>query len=260
MSVERIAELLSRCGMPERNFPPTDLYNEGWMLRLVLDWLSLNQGIDHELSFSAGDKWYSEALLPSAFLTRERGDPLAESWTHADGVIGNFVIGANSEGGLSLAPDASRILVTEAKMFSKLSAGVKNASYFNQAARNVACIAEVIKRSNIPLSQFSKIGFYVIAPESRITEGVFAKHIDSENIRKIVERRVSEYEDPTKKQWFDEWFLPTLHRIHIQEISWEEIIDLISRLDSVVGKEFDAFYSSCLRFNQYVANRFGQPG
>ena len=84
MSIERIAELLNRCDGPEKNFPPTDLYNEGWMLRLVLDWLSLNQGIDHELSFSAGDKWYSEALLPSAFLTRERGDRLAASWTHPD--------------------------------------------------------------------------------------------------------------------------------------------------------------------------------
>ena len=35
------------------------------------------------------DKWYSEALLPSAFLARVREDKLAEFWTHADGVIGD---------------------------------------------------------------------------------------------------------------------------------------------------------------------------
>ncbi len=33
-------------------------------------------------------------------------------------------------------------------MFSKLSSGVKNANYYNQAARNVACIAEVLRRGN----------------------------------------------------------------------------------------------------------------
>jgi len=175
MSIERIATLFERCGGPEKNFPPTDLYNEGWMLRLVLDWLSFNPGIDHDLAFATTDKWYSEALIPSAFLPRVRGDKLAESWTHADGVIGDFVIGANREGDLSLAEGASRILVTEAKMFSKLSSGVKNASYFNQAARNVACIAEVICRAQISPSSLEKIGFFVIAPESQINDGVFAE-------------------------------------------------------------------------------------
>jgi len=97
MVIERIVKMLDRCGGPDRNFPPTDLYNEGWMLRLVLDWLSANRDIEHDLAFSDNDKWYSEALLPTAFLPRVRGDKLAESWTHADGVIGDFVIGANRE-------------------------------------------------------------------------------------------------------------------------------------------------------------------
>jgi hypothetical protein len=29
-------------------------------------------------------------MVPSAFRASERGDKLAESWTHADGVIGHF--------------------------------------------------------------------------------------------------------------------------------------------------------------------------
>lgn len=256
MSIERIATLLERCGGPNKNFPPTDLYNEGWMLRLVLDWLSLNPGIDHDLSFSPGDKWYSEALLPSAFLPREQGDKLAESWTHADGVIGNFVIGAHREGDLSLAPEAQRILITEAKMFSKLSSGVKNASYFNQAARNVACIAEVICRAQIPPSSFETIGFFVIAPESQINDGVFSEHMASERIRSIVSRRVSEYQEPEKDKWLANWFIPTLDKIRIREISWEELVGLINQSDSAFGAQMDAFYGKCLEFNQYVANRF----
>ena len=153
---------------------------------------------DHDLAFATTDKWYSEALLPSAFLPRVRCDTLAESWTHADGVIGDFVIGADREGDLSLVEGAFRILVTEAKMFSKLSSGVKNASYFNQAARNVACIAEVICRAQISPSSLETIGFFVIAPESQINDGVFAEHMAPERIRSIVSRRVSEIKSQKK--------------------------------------------------------------
>jgi len=250
MSIKRIAELLDRCSGPEKNFPPTDLYNEGWMLRLVLDWLSRNPGVDHDLAFSANDKWYSEALLPSIFLARMRGDKLAESWTHADGVIGNFVIGANREGDLSLTQGASRILVTEAKMFSKLSSGVKNAGYFNQAARNVACIAEVIHRIQIPPGEFTHIGFYVIAPEAQIKNGVFAGHMAPEKIRRIVRQRVSEYAEPEKNSWFEEWFIPTMDSIRIREVSWEEVVSLIKQFDSTRGADLSAFYEKCLKFNR----------
>ena len=250
MSIERLTALLEKCGSPDKNFPPTDLYNEGWMLRLVLDWLSSNPGIDHDLAFTTTDEWYSEALLPSAFLPRVRDDKLAESWTHADGVIGDFVIGADREGDLSLTEGASRILVTEAKMFSKLSSGVKNASYFNQAARNVVCIAEVIRRAQIPPSKFTNIGFYVIAPESQIKDGVFAEYMAPEKIRNIVKQRVSEYPDPEKNSWFEKWFIPTMDHIWIREISWEEIISLIDQFDSTCGADINAFYEKCLKFNQ----------
>lgn len=255
MSIERIAALLERCGGTEKNFPPTDLYNEGWMLRLVLDWLSCNPGIDHDLAFATTDKWYSEALLPSAFLPRVRGDKLAESWTHADGVIGDFVIGKNRGGDLSLVENPARILVTEAKMFSKLSSGVKNASYFNQAARNIACIAELICRAQIFPGALKKIGFFVIAPESQINDAVFAKYMVLDNIRNTVERRISDYQEQEKEKWFKDWFVPTLEKIQIREISWEELCTLINQHDSAFGAQLDAFYAKCLEFNQHVTKR-----
>jgi len=163
MANQRIAELLARAAGDDRVFPPTDLYNEGWMLRLVLDWFSRNPDVDHDLKFGESSGWYSEALLPSAFLPRNRGDKLAESWTHADGVIGHFSIGENGAGDLSLKENAKELVVTEAKMFSKLSNGVTNAKYFDQAARNVACIAELAKRASIAPFSFDNIAFYVIA-------------------------------------------------------------------------------------------------
>lgn len=233
----------------ERVFPATDLYNEGWMLRLVLDWFSRNRGVDHDLKFGESSGWYSEALLPSAFLPRKRGDKLAESWTHADGVIGHFCIGENGAGDLSLKANATQLVVTEAKMFSKLSAGVKNAAYFNQAARNIACIAELAKRAAIAPTSFDDIAFYVIAPQSRIDEGVFSPYMDAHAVRDVVRQRVAEYEEPKKDQWFNDWFLPTSEIANIRCISWEEILTVISAQNEADGQSLGEFYAQCLEFN-----------
>jgi len=255
MAIDRIAALLETCGTGNSHFPATDLFNEGWMLRLVLDCLSQNPGIDHDLGFVAGDEWYSEALLPSAFQARYRGDKLSENWTHADGVIGDFVIGANRAGDLTLKADATRIMVTEAKMFSKLSKGVTNAGYYNQAARNIACIAEVVCRAQIPVEEFTDIGFFVLAPESQIRQKVFAEHMTKQSIEANVRQRVAAYEEKTKEAWLTEWFVPVLEKLQIREISWEEIVELIQRLDPASGSLVDDFYRKCLEFNRFVANR-----
>ena len=103
-----VADLLKRCESNDNVCPPTDLYNEGWLLRIILDWFSRQKPSSHELSFSQGCIWFSEALLPSQFLARFRGDPLSESWTHADGIIGHIRIGrdgkADTTTGLSKSP------------------------------------------------------------------------------------------------------------------------------------------------------------
>src|SRR3972149_9501694 len=75
-------------------FPPTLLYNEGWMLRLVIEWFNTHQAQGHPLSFHVGASWFSEALLPSPFRARHRGDRRAEARTHADGILGHFTIGS----------------------------------------------------------------------------------------------------------------------------------------------------------------------
>jgi len=253
---KRIAELLSKAEGSERVFPATDLYNEGWMLRLVIDWFSQNPRVAYDIRFAKDAQWYSEALLPSAFFARQRGDKLAESWTHADGVIGQFEIGKNADGDLTLREGASQLVVTEAKMFSKLSAGVTNAKHYNQAARNVACIAEIACRAGITPASFDDIAFYVVAPKVRIDEGVFATEMTREDIRETVQRRVSEYEDQAKQQWFDEWFSPTLDAIGLRCISWEELLAVISQNNAADGSELGEFYVKCLEFNQFVAKRY----
>ncbi len=251
MIINRIKSMLELCSGEYTVCPPTDLYNEGWMLRLVLDWLNQNKGGDQKLRlpYPVDAQWYSEALLPSAFLASSRKDKLAESWTHADGVIGHFSIGGSGKGDLKLSPDAQSFLVVEAKMFSKLSPGVTNARYYNQAARNVACMAEVIRPTKIPPRELSNLGFYVMAPRSRIKEEVFKKHMTHQSVRENVKRRVDEYRGD-KQGWYDSCFLPTLDAIEIRTIAWEEMIDDISNADPEFGAELDQFYQNCLKFNR----------
>jgi len=91
--MDRISHLLKQCDAFGRVFPATEIYNEGWLLRLILDWFSGQRNLKHPLAFTKKCCWFSESLIPSQFLARFRGDPLAEAWTHADGIIGNIKIG-----------------------------------------------------------------------------------------------------------------------------------------------------------------------
>ena len=92
--LEIISRLLSQCSTKSTKFPSSDLYNEGWMLRIVLDWHSRHPDVTSPITVPADSDWYSEARLPSTFLPRTRkGDKFAEGYTHADGVIGQFCIG-----------------------------------------------------------------------------------------------------------------------------------------------------------------------
>ncbi len=251
MIIERIKTLLELCSSGEARFPPTDLYNEGWMLRLVLDWLHRNRGDDHRLCipFPRNADWYSEALLPSAFFARHKGDRLAESRTHADGVIGHFKIGQSGKGDLSLRSDATSFVVIEAKMFSKLSSGVTNAPYFNQAARNVACIAKVVGDAEIQPEKMDVLGFFVVAPEEQIALRIFKKQMARESIKETVKKRVDGY-GGKRDGWHRDQFLPVMEEIEIATLSWERIIGEISGVDAGFGHALRDFYRTCLKHNR----------
>lgn len=235
--------------------PPTQIYNEGWMLRIILDWFAKHSGNDHILSFPGDGRWYSEALLASPFLSQVRGDPLGESYTHADGVIGHFEIGNNGYGDLLLRSGATHFIIIEAKMFSKLSPGVTHARYYNQAARNVACISEILNKAHCNPRSLTSLGFCLIAPESRIDEGIFTQYMSPVSIKRTVKRRVEEY-NGTKDEWYHNWFLPTMEAIKINTISWEQVIADISAMDAVSGKELEAFYNLCLKYNKVTSEHY----
>ncbi len=248
MITDRIKTMLDSCAGTAPLFPPTELYNEGWLLRLLLDWFSSNDLEGHPLYFPKNSKWFSEALLPTAFLPKSQKDTLGESWTHADAVIGHFSIGETGKADLSLSENATHFVVLEAKMFSKLSSGVTHARDYDQAARTVACMAQVLSRAEINPSKLSGFGFYVLAPQSQIEKGVFKRQLTQESIRSKVERRVAEY-GGEKREWFDKWFLPTIEQVRIESISWEQVLEDMGEIDDGFGQEIREFYERCLMFN-----------
>ena len=244
MTIEtRIAEILLSAGNHASSLRPTELYNEGWLLRLVLDWSSTHATAPHPFVFAPGARWFSEALLFSQFLPRFRGDQLSESWTHADGVVGHFSVGSSGRGDLVLDPGAAQFVVVEAKLFSPLSAGTKNASGFDQAARNVACMAEVLRQAQRRPEAVSRLAFYLVAPQSQIDSGVFGVLLSPEHLRAKVQERVRPYEG-TKDEWYSEWFEPTLKAADVRSVAWEAVLPAES--------EYAAFYQKCLHFNRPI--------
>jgi len=247
--LSRISQLLTACGTSEEVLPATALYNEGWMLRLVLDWFSRRPPTAHPLSFSPDARWYSEARLPSQFLARHRGDPLAESWTHADGVIGHITVGGVRKGELVLLPSATHFVVTEAKLFSELSPGVTHVDYFDQAARSVASMVEVLCRQGQPAPGFQRLAFYVLAPAERIDARVFVDPMSKVGIRDKVERRVLQYEGE-KIDWLRRWFAPALDRMEVLCLPWEHLLEHIRLEEPATGEELLEFYHQCLEHNR----------
>ena len=72
------------------------------------------------------------------------------------------------------------------KLFSRLARGVTHAPYFDQAARSVACIAELLYRANRRPDQFSSLGFYIIAPQSQIEAHKFSREISKDSVKSKV--------------------------------------------------------------------------
>lgn len=238
--LSRIAHLILAADSPTSPLRTSELFNETWMLRLTLNYLS-NIAVDgHPLGFSPQSNWFSEALLASQFLPRTRGDSLSEGWTNADGVIGHFSNpNQTASGELRLWEYAKQFVVIESKMFSGLSSRVTNFAGYDQAARSVACMATVLSRGNICPKSIDQLAFYVVAPQSRIDLGVFGIRVTKESIRERVKERTDAY-GGLHDCWYEQWFLPTLEHISVGLLSWEQVL-------APLTDELRVFYGRCLR-------------
>jgi hypothetical protein len=178
---------------------------------------------------------------------------LAEGWTHADAVVGHFTLKPGGRGDILLSAEAKQLVVVEAKMFSSLSAGTRRAPSYNQAARNVACMAHVVAEAKVPLVRLEQFAFIVLAPREQLVLPEFADLVRRDRIARVVSERVAAY-NGLYDSWHSESFLPAHERIDIQAIAWEDAIADIAVTNPQYGAELRTFYNKCLEHNK-VAHR-----
>jgi hypothetical protein len=230
---------------------PTEFYNEGWLLKLLVYAVTGFGLKEHPLYVNEKDKFFSEGLLRSPFLTKGKKNRLAESHTHADGAIGNFTIGNDNSKGL-LELKGNKLNIFEAKINSGFSKKVTNAPFYNQAARYVACIAETINNADkIKVLNNLSIGFYLVLPKDKYETKNFKKFLDEDHILETVKRRVGLYKDEAdykaRREWFEEIFSLVLEKIEIEHLFYEDVIAELQGYKYI--DEINDFYNACIKCN-----------
>jgi len=244
--LENFLELEEKLSSNSKLFRPTEIFNEGWLLRFILDWFSSNrQNTEaHQLHFYKDAKWFSEAYLPSPFMKGKD----KETRTHADGVIGHFEIGEKGKADLRLTKDATQFIAIEAKLMSKLSAGVKADINYDQVSRYIGCIYYLLEKAERFTGSLDEmlLCFYLVAPKGK-------EDMHSELLKRAsIKLKITERAKKLKRE------LNNLDRlfanIKVEFISWEDLIKFIQGIDNRNGYIFNDYYDCCLRFNGVNAN------
>lgn len=251
-ALDRIISILDAAGGLGTSIPPTLLYNESWLMRLMLS-LEIEGIPCLPFPLEPDTRWFSEARLPTRFARRSRLDKKGEPPTHADGVVGHFSFATNTKASLELNPEGSQFVVLEGKIFSTLRKDVKNAMDYDQAARSIGCMAQSLCRSRKPPELWKSLGFYLFAPQSQIDRGIFVNAMQKESIRAAIRGRIDSYQCEERnemQEWVRLWFEPLLDRLESRCVSWEETIEKVNRYDSEAGAQMEQFYGRTLEFNK----------
>jgi hypothetical protein len=266
--METTVELIEYLNSLFRNLKgnPTHIYNEGWMLRLVLHWFA-HRDVALPLAtegYSEGAKkfltsivdlrkddtqWYSEAKLSSPFLAtpgekkmnKEMGlKSLSEGHTQPDAVYGNFEIRNQGDTtNIKLKNQCHQFIVVEAKMNSPYDTGVTNVKKYNQAARTVACMSKVIEHSQQSVKDVKDVAFYTLLPKARKDEkskfykATFHEFTTIDHIRGTVQNRINVYKEREEERVkYREDYRGEYHKKYAEIERWHNdyFLPLLSRI------------------------------
>ncbi len=243
-----IIEIIKEMGTPGTNVNPTEIYNEGWMTRLLMHYSVKEElkfediGIEIDTTFK-NIHWTSEALISSPFVSAKSK---REGYTHPDITLGDFNVDYCNSGKLEVKKEAKVFGIIEAKMKSLLSTGTTNAKEFNQASRTVACIA-----SNTPLN--CETFFYVVAPESKIKppkrgENRMLKMMKEDTIIREIGNRFKSHNLVNESISSENGIIERAKKCKTGVITYEHWIDNIN--DKNAREELNAFYFECMKWNK----------
>ena len=167
------------CGDDGTPIARSEVYNETWLLRMVLSCIHDYRGSFNGCKEKIRDtllrikdavcvRWISEGGLQPT-LKKE-----GTTWT--DAIVGSVriyddidnEIDSETKRGILLNCNDKRVgvVVIEAKVGSKLSEGTRNYPDYNQAARNIACLAKLVMHE--PEDFIRKCAFIVFGPRDAI--------------------------------------------------------------------------------------------
>jgi len=251
--IEFVTRMAQAASEGRYHFSPVDLFNETWLMRLVLEWFAEHKEVSHPWAFLKGSDWYSEAILPSPFLPRHRRDVLAEGHVRVDAVIGQFEIEPHA-GLLRLNPGSNQFLVLLSTLKGQLVPGTTNVLWFDHIARTVAAMAKTISNAEINLGQLDRLGLYLVSSNKvPYAKRDFPSFAGKDHIATTLKRRVSLYRGTLSYDQLQEWttncFEPALSAMTLGSISWEEVIPFVCQRDPATVRQLPLFYKTYLDLN-----------
>ena len=247
--MDRIQTMLKSCMTDSPPLPLTIVYNENWLLRLVVDWFSAHHVPQQLLTFPDNAWWFGEALLPTPFGADTKRKRPGDAWTQVDAVVGQFEIRNPARPELVLLPNSTHLVVLEARMASETSSGVPGAKYYDKAACTIASMAETLRRAKRRPAEFERLVFCVLAPHARIAEGTFTSELNRDSIGRKVKRRVEAY-GGAKERWYTRWFAPVFKKTEVVTLSWEQVIETIGKHDFSSASSLEEYYQRCLEVSE----------
>jgi len=238
--MKHISDIIKSIDSDFPNVNPTNIYNEGWMTRLLISQSLKEKTKLKGFDFSKISNWTSEALISSPFI---KADQYPEGHTHADIALGDFNVDFEKSGKIFIPDNAKIFGIIEAKMGSILSKGTKHFKDYNQASRNLACIS-----SQTYNNKECEIFFIVVAPEIILLKNKIEKQIDLQNMIVQIKERFREYSDSFKLSRNMDSIISKAETCTVKSWSYEDWIDAIENPDS---KEYlSSFYGKAKKWNR----------
>ena len=251
---EAVEAMEACCGQYGTPIARSEVYNETWLLRMVLSCLHDYKGdfnascpkeereILNRIRDAVRVRWISEGGLRPTLKN--------EGTTWTDAIIG--AVGIKDDVDDELDSETKRgivlnrenknvgVVVIEAKVGSKLSKGTRNYPEYNQAARNIACLAQLVMDDRCDL--VDKCSFVVLGPREHIKswEGLIDNQKRVGNALDVIKAHL------THRRTDDDRFVSVASIIasNSMAISWESIID------ALVNQRLRDFYDSVIEENQ----------
>jgi hypothetical protein len=233
-------------GEPDCTFAETLIFDEGWLLRSVLTaWRTGSTSSQLPfLPFPPDARIYSEGQLRTPFRARRRGDPQAESHTHVDGIAGHFRIADGTKSGIELDSGCRYLAAFEAKLFSPIARGTKNAPHYDQVSRTSACLIHALLGAGLAAGGAAHL--VILYPQDNLD--VDPNDYVQVHIQERIKNRLHAYKTAGKPTpeitQFEAGWEEMLAQIAIQFETWEKV------LDEIGDGELNRFYELCKKFNR----------